>query len=177
MYRIDTLLKQEQKLFHSQDLALLWQIKNPNTLYTTIKRYVQKGVLIRIHKGFYSVIPPENIDPLKLGISYLHTYAYLSTESVLAAEGIIFQVSNYITLVSNVSKKFTLYGSSYLVRKMKDGFLYQTAGLEEKNGVKVARLERAIADILYFNPRFHFDNREAIDWQKVKEIQKEVGYQ
>ena len=40
MYKIDVLLKQDQKVFHTQDLALLWGIINKNTLYTTIKRYL-----------------------------------------------------------------------------------------------------------------------------------------
>jgi len=177
MYKINILLKQKQKLFHTNDLALLWKINNPNTLYTTIKRYVKKGVLIRIHKGFYSVLPLKNIDPIKLGISYLHTYAYLSAESVLVAEGIIFQASEYITLISSLSKKFTINSHSYLVRQMKPNFLYQTAGIENKEAVKIASLERAVADILYFNPRFHFDNPKTINWQKVRKIQKEVRHQ
>lgn len=176
MYRIDTLLKQEQKLFHTQDLALLWGIKNTNTLYTAIKRYVKKGVLIRIHKGFYSVVPLEQINPVKLGVSYLHRYAYLSTESVLREKGIIFQEGGYITLISSISKKFKLDKYNYLVRSMKEEFLYQTAGLIEREGMRAATVERAVADILYYNPHYHFDNPQSIDWQKVKRIQKEAGY-
>lgn len=174
MYRIDILLKQDKKLFHTNDLALLWQIKIPNTLYTAIKRYVQKGILTRIHKGFYSVIPIDKLDPVEVGIGYLHGFAYLTTESVLVENGVIFQASDYITLVSSVSKKFTIGSYSYLVRKMKDEFLYQTIGLTEKRGIKVATLKRAVADMLYFNPNFHFDNRNIINWQKVLEIQKEA---
>lgn len=176
MYRIDILLKQEQKLFHTQDLALLWDIKRLNTLYTAIKRYVQKGVLIRIHKGFYSVVPLEKINPVELGISYLHKYTYLSTESILREKGIIFQEGGYITLISSVSKKFAVSKYNYLVRSMKKEFLYQTAGLIENEGIRIATIERAVADLLYFNPYYHFDNPQVIDWQKVKKIQKEVGY-
>lgn len=174
MYRIDTLLKEDKRLFHTNDLALLWQTKIPNTLYTTIKRYVQKGILRRIHKGFYSAVPIEKLNPLELGIGYLHSFAYLSTESILAENGVIFQTSDYITLVSSVSKKFTIGHYSYLVRKMRNEFLYQTIGIIERDRIKAATLERAVADMLYFNPNFHFDNREIIDWQKVREIQKEA---
>lgn len=42
--------------------------------------------------------------------------------------------------------------------------------------VAVARLERAVADMMYFNPHYHFDNRKIINWKKVKEIQKAIGY-
>jgi len=40
----------------------------------------------------------------------------------------------------------------------------------------MATLERAAADMLYFNPKYHFDVRESIDFKKVETIQKEVGY-
>lgn len=176
MYKIDILLKQDQKLFHTNDLALLWQIKNNNTLYTTIKRYVQKGILIPIHKGFYSTIPLDKIDPVRLGMGYLHTYCYFTCESILSLHGVIFQVSPYITLVSSVSKKFTLSGYSYLVRKMKDSLLYNNLGIVAQDGIAVSSLERAVADILYFNPRYHIDDRKAVNWRKVKEIQKKVGF-
>ena len=91
MYRINKLLKLDQKLVHTRDLALLWSISNPNTLYTTIKRYVQKGVLLPVHKGLYSTVPLTHIDPVRVGIAILHTYAYISCETVLAQAGIIFR--------------------------------------------------------------------------------------
>lgn len=169
------LLKQERKLFHANDLALLWGITNKNTLYTTIKRYKQNGVLIPIHKGFYSVAPLLELDPIALGVSYLHSYVYLSTETILAREGIIAQAIPAITLISNTSKKFELAGNYYVVRKMKDEFLYNDLGIVQKDDHREATVERAVADLLYFNPKYHFDNREAINWAKVKHIQKEVG--
>ena len=94
--------------------------------------------------------------------------------TIMKKNGVIFQTSDYITLVSSMSKKFKIGNYSYLVRKMKDEFLYQTLGLTQRVNIKVATLERTVADMLYFNPKFHFDNRKIIDWQKVKEIQKEA---
>lgn len=176
MYKIDILLKQEQKLFHTNDLALLWGLKNLNTLYTTIKRYVQKGILFRIHKGFYSTVPPAEIDPRRLGVGFLHAFTYLSCESVLASAGVIFQEGKYFTLVADVSRKFNVGGAGFLVRKMKDEFLYQSAGILEESEVKTASPERAVADMLYFQPAYYFDNPAAVDWVKVKKIQKEVGF-
>jgi len=175
MYKLDILLKQNRKLFHTNDLGLLWQIDNPNTLYTTIKRYVKKGILIHIHKGFYATVALEEIDPLELGLGYLHRYAYFSCESVLFEKGVIFQKSEHYTLVCNISKKFTIGGNHYLARKMRDEYLFHTFGIVDNHGIKIASLERAVADILYFNPRFHFDNRQAIDWLEVETIQKGMG--
>ena len=176
MYRIDSLLKLKEKLFHTGDLALLWGITNKNTLYTTIKRYVQKGILIPIHKGFYSTVPIDQINPFKLAIGYLHRFTYVSCETVLIREGIIFQKENYLTLVSSVSKKFIIADHSYFVRQLKDNYLYYDRGIDNVNGVMTANVERAVADLLYFNPKYYFDNKKKINWKKVKEMQKDVGY-
>ena len=176
MYKIDTLLKLNNKLFHTADLATLWGITNTNTLYTTIKRYVQKGVLISIQKGFYSTVPVMTIDPLELGVGVLHMYAYVSCESVLALTGIISGVPQSITLVSAVSKKFMIGNHQYLVRQITRRFLMSSVGIETRNGIFFATTERAIADMLYFLPMYHFDNRQLIDWKKVKNLQREIGY-
>ncbi len=162
MYRIDQLLKANRKLFHTKDLALLWGITNSNSLYTLIKRYVERGILIPIHKGFYSTVSLDQIDTLRLGLGYLHRYAYLSCESILLQEGIISQYSGTITLVSDVSKRFILEGNEYLVRKLNIQYLYNDNGLIRNNGVLEASPDRAVADMLYFNPKYHFDIKTVI---------------
>lgn len=174
MYRIDTLLKSDQKLYHTLDLALLWNIHNKNTLYTTIKRYIDKGVLVPIHKGFYSTLSVDQIDPVRLGVGYLHSFTYLSCESVLARHGIIFQQSDYITLVSSKSKKFTIGKKNYLVRKLSEKYLFNPIGVTSQNGIYTSSLERSVVDMLYFNRHYHFDARDKIHWKKVRDIQKEV---
>lgn len=176
MYRINNLLRQKNKLFHTSDLALMWKIANKNTLYTAIKRYVDKGILTPIHKGFYSTVPLSEIDPVELATGFLHRFCYVSCETVLVQQGAIFQKINYLTLVSNVSKKFTLADRHFLTRRMKDKYLYNDLGIVNIKGIPTASLERAVADMLYFNPNFYFDNRKVVDWKTVKKIQKEGGF-
>lgn len=169
-------MKQERKLFHTSDLRLMWGVTNQNTLYTLIKRYVQRGILKTIHKGFYAVLPVNKIDPVELGISSLHGYAYLSGESVLAKAGIIFQSSDYITLISAISKKFAIGENHYWSRQLKDEYLYCQAGINVQDGYLIAVPERAAADLLHYNPHYHLDNPKGLDLQKMKSIQREVGY-
>jgi predicted transcriptional regulator of viral defense system len=184
MYRINkrdtskltVLFQQEGKLFHTNDLALLWGITNKNTLYTTITRYLKRGVLFPIQKGFYATSDPVVFEPVKLGIAYLHQYAYLSTETVLAEAGVINQTVPHITLVSSISKKFKLGSYSYFVRQMKERFLQQTTGIVMVDGYQKATVERAVVDLLYFNPCYHFDGTRLLDWKKIKKIQKELGF-
>ncbi len=170
--KIKILLQDGRNLYHTQDLGVLWNINNPNTLYTAIKRYVKRGVLIKLYKGFYSTVPVHKIDSVHLGLVALHRYGYLSTESILVKKGIIFQDVKYITLVSSVSKRLTLKGHKYLIRRMKPEYLHNNIGVIDKR----ASIERAVADMLYFNPNYHFDAKKLIDWQKVKEIKKAIDY-
>ena len=174
MKKSEILLKQDRKLFHTADLAVLWSVTDSNLLLTTIKRYVKRGILFRICKGFYSTKRLKELDPVELGLAYVHKLGYLSTESVLVQEGIINQQPEQITLVSSVSKRFGLAGREFVVRKMKDQFLYNDIGIIDSGKYKKAGLERAVADMLYFNPRYNFDNRSLVDWDKVSQIQKEM---
>ena len=164
-------------VFHTNDLANLWQIENKNTLYTTIKRYIKKGLLFRIYKGFYAIKPVDEIDPLLIGVKALHKFAYISAETVLSQEGIIQQNISQITLISSQFKKFSIGDYDYYSRKLDDKFLYNSVGIfNNKDNVKTASVERAVADLLYFNPKMYFDGERLIKWRKVKIIQKEIGY-
>lgn len=176
MHRITSLLQTGDVVFRDIDLAVIWGITNKNTLYTMLKRYSANGVLNRIKPGIYSIIDPSTVSPEIIGAKVLHTHCYVSTETILRDEGIILQNIQHTTFVSSASKKFTVSGHSFISRKLKDIFLYNDAGIYEKNCVLYAMVERAVADILYFNPFYYFDNDRAIDWKKVRRIQKAIGY-
>lgn len=158
MNKLNILLKSDRKLFHTQDLAVLWGITNRNTLYTTIKRYCQKGVLIPIFKGLYSTVPLVEISKFALGSALIHRYCYLSCETVLASEGVINQGIEAITFVSSVSLKVKLGDTQYLYRKMQPDILFNSIGIEKKDGYFIATKDRAISDMLYFDPKYYFDN-------------------
>ncbi len=174
MYRIKELLQQKRPYYHTQDLAVAWDISNRNTLYKTISRYIKSGVLRPVHKGFYTTVPLDQIDPVKLGIGYLHTFAYLSTESILAKSGILNQNPQALTLVSSVSKTFNLGGRLYKVRRLASEVLFNDLGLIKMDDYLEASPERAAADLLHFNPKYFIDNKSLVNWDIVEKIQREV---
>ncbi len=176
MDKYEVLLNQGKKTFHASDLALLWEIDNQDTLNVTLKRFVDRGILKRIHKGFYATTDIKDIDQFDLGFSYLNTYSYVSLETILAREGIIFQELMYITFVSSKSITFEINNKMYKARQLKDEFLNNTLGICKKDEHYEASTERAVADILYYNPKYHFDNMTSIDFEKVLSLQKEIGY-
>ena len=175
--RFAELAKLGELLFHTDDLANLWRINNKNTLHTTIKRYTAQGLLIRIHKGFYALKPPNKIDPCLLGTKALHGYTYVSTETILKEEGIAQQSLPYITLVSGKTLRFTCANNTYYSRKLPDKFLYQPNGIIiGQDGAPKAGISRAVADLLYFNPHVYLDAPGRINWNEVRALQETLGY-
>ena len=174
--KLNQLLKSGKKLFHTQDLALLWGSENRNTLYTTIKRYLKKGVLIKVSKGLYSTVPTDSLNVYELGTSLIHRFCYVSCETVLEKEGVISQKVYPIIFVSSVSQKIEFKEQSFVYRQLQDQFLHNPDGVERKNSYFIATKERAVADMLYFNTKYYFDNPSLVDWEKVDRIQKAVGY-
>ena len=132
--------------------------------------------MFRVYKGMYSLKPIKEIDPFLLGLKALHRFAYVSTETVLVQKGIILQNIAVVTLISDVSRSFSIASHKYRCRKLKDKYLYNPAGIITQGDIKIATVERAVADMLYFNPRAHFDGAGMINWSKVRDIQKEIGY-
>jgi len=59
---------------------------------------------------------------------------------------------------------------------MKDDYLFNPSGIDRHPHGFVATPERAVADLLYYNPRYHFDVPELINFDLVRSLQKEIGY-
>lgn len=175
--KIGILAQQPQKLFHTSDLKILWDITNQNTLYKAINRLIKKKVLIPIQKGFYSIVPLDQLDPIQVGFRAINGFSYLSTESVLAKHGIINQSPSKTTFISNKSLNIIINNNYYLVRQLKTISLNNPIGINQDNqGVFVANIERAVADMLYFQSNYHFDADSLIDWKTVKNYQSELNY-
>jgi len=172
--RIARLVATGECLFHTTDLAVLFGISNLNTLRVTLHRLTDAGILYRIQRGLYSILPPEQIDPLLLGAGFLHRFCILTAESVLRDEGYILQSSDTITFASSVSRRFSLLGHRYICRRLHPRFLHNHIGIAEDNGIFRATAERAIADLLYIDPWYHFDH--PVDWKAVQTMQKNIGY-
>ncbi len=175
--KIGILAQQPQKLFHTSDLKVLWNITNQNTLYKTINRLIKKKVLIPIQKGFYSIVPLDQLNPIQIGFRAINGFNYLSTESILAKNGIINQSPSKFTFISHKSLNFIINNNHFLVRQLKTTSLNNPIGISQNDqGVFIANTERAVADMLYFQPNYHFDADILIDWKTVKNYQSELNY-
>ncbi len=153
---------------------MLLGIDNANTLRVTLYRLTQAGVLHRIHRGLYSLLPSDRIDPSLLCAASLHRFCYLTTESVLRSEGYILQSMDAFTFVSDVSRRYEVREHRVISRRLHPRFLHNQEGIIRKNGILQATLERAIADMLYFDPWYHFDR--PVYWARIAALQETIGY-
>ena len=153
---------------------MLFGVPNANTLRVTLHRLTKAGILYRVQRGLYSIFPLENADPITLGAACLHRYCYLTTESVLRDAGYILQSMDAVTFASGVSRRFEIAGHRYVSRRLHPRFLHNSEGIVRTDGILRASPERAIADMLYIDPWYHFDR--PVHWGTIRAMQKVIGY-
>jgi predicted transcriptional regulator of viral defense system len=173
---IQRLIPQRKRVFASSELALVWGITNKQTLHMTLYRYQKSGRLFRIASGIYSIVPVEKLNPYEIGCAVAGHLSYVSTESVLSAEGYINQVTRKITLVGKKRKEFTVGNHSFLCRYMSMKFLVNREGIQQYDGYAVADVTRAAADIRRVNPLYYIDGMGRIDHNELRELQQQIGY-
>lgn len=164
----------QKSVFTASDLAVLWGISNNNTLWTTIKRYRNSQLLYQVYKGVYSKVPLAQVNKYELACTVMGSFSYISLETILYDEGIIMQSVNQITLVGEKNKQVTIQGVKYVCKSMKRSALLNRVGIEDNTIYSKATINRAVADILYYKPKYYLDNTLSIDFALVEKIKKEV---
>ncbi|PIY80449.1 MAG: hypothetical protein COY80_02850 [Candidatus Pacebacteria bacterium CG_4_10_14_0_8_um_filter_42_14] len=161
---LDTILRSNKTIFTVKDIALLWQDANTDSARVRLSYYVKKGNLYRLRRGIY--VKDKNYDKLELA-TRIFTPSYVSFETVLAREGLIFQYQMGITVASYLSRDIIIDGQMYLYRKMKNSIPTNSTGIEQTNNGAIATKDRAFLDTLYSNTDYHFDNLRALDWEII----------
>ena len=161
------ILKSDKTVFTSKDIAILWGETASPATRVRINYYVQKGELIRLRKGIYAKSGGYN--KLELA-TRIFTPAYVSFETVLAKEGLIFQFYEKIFMASYLTREFIINDQIYTLRKVKDAVLTNPMGIEHREETSVATKERAFLDTLYINSDYQIDNLQGLNWEKVFEI-------
>lgn len=157
------LYKDKASVFTMQGIAMAYgQGLERNTIKNRMISYVKKGEIINPRKGIYA---KPGYDEKELAC-LLYTPSYISLEYVLQRAGIIFQYSDEITSVGNLSRSIEIDGKVYRYRKIKGEILIDTAGVIREGNVNIATQERAFLDTLYLNSNYYFDNPISLDKQK-----------
>lgn len=161
---LNTILRSSKTVLTLKDIALLWQDPQTAAARVRLNYYVRKGDLYRIRRGLYT--KSKEYNKLELA-TRVFTPAYVSFETVLAKEGLIFQYQTQITVASYLTRKITVDGQIYCYKKIKEDVLIHAEGIEHKDETSIATKERAFLDTLYSNKDYHFDNIRSLDWDKV----------
>lgn len=161
---LNAILRSNKTVFTLKDISLMWQNSKTNAASVRLNYYVRKGNLNRVRRGLYT---KSNVyEKLELA-TRIFTPAYISFETVLAREGLIFQYQTQITVASYLTRTITIDKQTYSYKKIKDTVLTNSIGITHADETSIATKERAFLDILYINTDYHFDNTKSLDWNKI----------
>ena len=106
------ILRSNQSVFTFKDVILLWGETDPRQAKKRIYRYVKARKLYSIRRGIYA--KDGNYDRLELA-NKIFLPSYISFETVLAKEGIIFQHYDQLFAASYLTREITCDGGVYFL--------------------------------------------------------------
>jgi len=160
--------KKPQTTFSLKEISLMFPQLSYKNLKSKLSYFVSVGKLKRVRRGIYV---KEGFNPLELA-NKIYTPSYISLETVLEKEGIVFQKYQTIFVVSYLTRKIKVGEQEIFYRKIKNEILLNDLGIEEENFCFVASRERAFLDAIFLYKNYHFDNLRPLDWEKIKEMEK-----
>ena len=164
---VEILLRSSKTVFSTKDIALLWGEKTGVATRVRLSNYVKTGKLIRICRGLYA--KDKNYNRFELA-TRIYTPSYISFETVLTRAGINFQFYGNIFVASYVTRDIEVGDQRISFIRMKDYVLSNSIGIEHLDNIAIASKERAFLDRIYISKDYHFDNLDALDWDKVFDI-------
>lgn len=150
-------------VFTIKELALLFPEIERENLKTKINYYVKKGDLQNLRKGIYA---KSEYNPLELATK-IYTPSYISLETVLEKEGVIFQHYTSIFAISYLTRKIRVGENKIQYRRIKEKILLDRKGILQKENYSRASKERAFLDALYLYKDYYFDNLDVLDKEQV----------
>lgn len=163
---ISVLFQAKQSVFSFKDLAIFWKMSDKNKLKSLVNYYVRAGKLKRISRGFYFV--GEVYDRREYA-NKKFVPSYISFETVLKEEGLVFQPYYSIFIASLSSKTVLVDKQNYVYRKLKKEILMNPLGVNKTGAFARAIKERAYLDLVYLTGAVYLDNNN-LDREKIKEI-------
>jgi hypothetical protein len=158
-------------VFTVADIKKALEIEDQKSLYNAIYYALNKGELYKISEGIYSF--NSNYSKKEFANKY-RTPSYISLYTVLQDSGVVFQPYTSVFLITNRTETIDIEGQRYVYRKIKDEILLNPLGINQKDGVSTATVERAICDKIYLDGIEYFDNLRDVDLNIVKKLNIEV---
>lgn len=161
------LYQSKNTVFTAKGIALLWRESNSDRLKRRLNYYVKSGKLHHLRRGIYA----KSLDYDRYELSNkIYAPSYISLETVLKNEGVIFQHYGSIFAVSYLNREISVDGNVYGYRKLKEKILVNRNGIKKEGNFFIATKERAFLDALYLYKDYHFDNLTPLDWETCFEL-------
>lgn len=170
-----------KRVFTAQDLAVLWGYEEEKKLYELIKYYIRQKQIFALTRGLYATRPYTQQDlrndpRLLLEIANrLVRNSYVSLFTVLVKEGVIYQYYDEVYSVAARSVTREVAGVKFVYKRVKEGLVMNELGIEVEEGVRMASLERAVADTWYLYPQWEMENLGRVKKDKLVRIAKMYG--
>lgn len=152
-------LEKFKKAFYSiSDLEKITGLTR-NSLYVTLRRLVENGILERIGPGAYRFFTtPPSVEQVA---SSLYIPNYLSFESALSRYGILTLIPYTLTFATTRrTRRFTIEGRDVEFRQIKKDLFW---GYEMAERIYIARPEKAFLDLIYLVSR----GQDSIDLDEI----------
>lgn len=162
------LYSRPETVFTVDEMAQLFPKLSSESLRNRLYYFTKVGKLTRLHAGVYA---KEGYNSLEL-VNKLYTPSYISLETVLAKEGVVFQYYETVFAVSYVTRELIIKDVTIQYRRIKESILTNTMGVEQKEGYYIASLERAFLDAIYIYKNYHFDNLGTVNWESIFTLKK-----
>ena len=160
------LLHSWKTVFRKKDIENILDFKTKEALDKFVYRTKKEGFL---ENPFYGIYALKNYDIFEFA-SKLKNKSYISLETVLKKEGVIFQYYENIFLVSDDTLEKNILWKTFKFNKIKDSILLNPLWLINKWNYIIATKERAICDRLYLSSDYYFDNLSDINFTLLSEI-------
>ena len=162
------LYERPETVFSLHEISQLFPDIAYESMRDRLYYFTKIGKLKRPSHGIYA---KADFNALEL-VNKLYKPSYISLETVLAKESVVFQYYETIFAVSYLTRSVAVNEINIQYRQLKGDVLTNTTGIEYKDGYYIASRERAFLDAIYIYKNYHFDNLGTIDWQIVDSLKK-----
>ena len=166
-FNILDIYRSKNTVFTAKDISLIWKETSLSIIKSRINYYVKKEKLYHLRRGVYA--KDKNYNKFELATK-IYTPSYLSLETALQKEGIVFQYYKSIFVISYLSREISCDGRIFIYKKIKYDILTNPLGIKKEDNYFIATKERAFLDALYLYKDYHFDNLRTVDWDLCLQI-------
>ena len=164
------------KILTSNQLKIIRWVDG-NTFQKRLSYNLKNKKLITIRKGIYTfprIIESFSENDFFSIANKVYSPSYISFETVLQKEWIIFQYDSSIKVACKYNKSLHIETIKLNCDffKLPNEIFTEIQWIKHENWYDIATKERAFCDTIYRSPNFYFDDLSWLDWNNVVGIWK-----